>query len=364
MTYVNPNIFFLFLSEQIVLWDFASHRQYKFSTEYLNRLVSLARGESMDTALNQIDAELQVAGLISDSPYVDCFHSWGWDSLSRIFHVGTKDVPWDCRPETNGKWAEQYVDSCMELLSTEIPLRSSPNGRIIRLPMPDTSIFEEMSLWGALKKRKSCRKFQCATTPLSVVGSILYASFGFIQERAFEINEFVPPFLRYRRTSPSGGGLNTAEAYLVAIDIVGLKRGVYHYDAEMHHLTFVGEIQKERMGELLLGQYFANDLSFGVFLTSRLDRMWWKYKHSRAYRVCLLEIGHLSQTFQLCATAAGMQTWLSGAFQDTAVERFLKLDSSIEQTFLFVGAGYSDGDDLDVERRNILNLRSEGGDDD
>lgn len=111
---------------------------------------------------------------------------------------------------------------------------------------------------------------------------------------------------------------------------------------------------RHALGDLLVGQHFASDLAFGIFLTSRFDKMWWKYPHSRAYRVSLLEIGHLSQTFQLAATGMGLRTWLSAAFKDSEVAHLLHLDNPNEQPILFVGAGQSNGDDLDIESRSLL----------
>lgn len=302
--FLNPNIFLFFLSDQVVLWDFDSHNQYRLEPEYVNRLLWLAENHEFNIELNVVDAELCKANIVSNQPFE--IQEWGWDAISRIFHLGTKDVPLDTTPSSGSDWARQYRDSCIETLQENIPPRSSPKGEKFALPAPDLSILEKSSFWESLKKRKSCRNFHRADTPLRILSLVMYAAFGFIDERSSAINQFVPEFLRQRRSSPSGGGLNATEVYLVALNVENLSRGVYHYDPENHDLTFVCGMDEKRLSQLLLGQYFAADLSFGVFLASRFDRMWWKYKHSRAYRVSLLEIGHLSQTFQLCVTAVGM----------------------------------------------------------
>lgn len=102
------------------------------------------------------------------------------------------------------------------------------------------------------------------------------------------------------------------------------------------------------------GQHFIDDIPFGVFLTSRFDKMWWKYEHSRAYRVSILDIGHLSQTFQLVATASGLKTWLTAALTDSKIEKLLGLSNLSEQPMLFVGAGYSNGDVFSEELKTLL----------
>lgn len=350
--FVNPNIFIFFLSDRAVLWDFESHNQYCLKPEYVNRLLWIVENREFNIESNIADAEFFEANIVSNLPFKN--QDWGWDFISRIFHVGTKDVPLENIPGTGREWAEQYTNSCIETLHENIPPPSDPEGQKIALPEPDISVFEKNTLWDSLKGRKSCRTFHAEETSVEILSSVIYAAFGFIRDRSTTINEFVPKFLRQRRSSPSGGGLNATEVYLFVLRVQSLRRGIYHYDPEAHALTFLREIGDGLLGQLLLGQYFANDLSYGVFLTSRFDRMWWKYKHSRAYRVSLLEIGHLSQTFQLCATATGMKTWLSAAFQDKTVEEVLGLTNANEQPMLFVGAGYSNGDDLDVEMRKLL----------
>ena len=105
---------------------------------------------------------------------------------------------------------------------------------------------------------------------------------------------------------------------------------------------------------MLGGQHFINNLPLGLFITARFDRLWWKYEHSRAYRMAFVEAGHLSQTFQLVATALGLNTWLTGAFADQQVEALLNLEGSAEQPLLFVGCGQSDGQVMCAEMRELL----------
>ena len=131
----------------------------------------------------------------------------------------------------------------------------------------------------------------------------------------------------YRRTSPSGGSLQTVEPYLVNLTISGLPVGVYHYHSIDHRLTRIdGELPAADLGPLLASQNFANDLGFAVFMVARFDKMWWKYPHSRSYRVALMDVGHLSQTFHLACTGYGLKTWLTAAFYDEEIARRLRLD--------------------------------------
>ena len=75
------------------------------------------------------------------------------------------------------------------------------------------------------------------------------------------------------------------------------------------------------------------------FLVSDLDQVWSKYLHSRAYREIFLDAGHLSQTFQLVATALSLNTWLSGYFRDDDLMEFLRIQGENKVPIIFVGGG-------------------------
>lgn len=46
--------------------------------------------------------------------------------------------------------------------------------------------------------------------------------------------------------------------------------------------------------------------------------------------MALIEVGHAAQTFQLAATDRGMNTWLTGALNETSIEPLLMFDNPSE----------------------------------
>src|SRR5260363_177595 len=143
-----------------------------------------------------------------------------------------------------------------------------------------------------------------------------------------------------RAYSPSAIG----EAYRVALRIRGLAPGVYHYRSHQHKLSVVQDsFDPALLGPLLGQQNFANDLAYGIFIVSRFHKLRWKYPHSRAYRVALLDIGCLIQTFQLICAAQNVQAWPAGHFIDAEVNSLLRLDTERESAMFFVGAGRGSG---------------------
>jgi SagB-type dehydrogenase family enzyme len=75
-------------------------------------------------------------------------------------------------------------------------------------------------------------------------------------------------------------------------------------------------------------------------MVARFDKIWWKYPHSRSYRLALLDVGHLSQTFHLACAAHSLKSWLTGVFYDDELARRLQLDGTREAVLLTVGAGH------------------------
>ena len=153
-----------------------------------------------------------------------------------------------------------------------------------------------------------------------------------------------------RRSSPSGGSLQSCEGYVVCRSVVGMKPGIYHFRSHRRNLGLIGKLPLDfSFGALCGGQFFVDDLSAAIIITCRFDKLMWKYKHSHAYRVALLDAGHLSQTALLLATTLGIRTWVTAAFFDDDVRAILQIDSSsTEYPLLVIGLGTGPVNPFDV----------------
>ncbi|MFU2327021.1 SagB family peptide dehydrogenase [Pseudomonas sp. NFX98] len=348
---INPYLFILPRTPGQIVWNYKDHVQYELDLEYSHRLAQLISNPDSFDSRNTIDTHLLKAEILTakkiDSP------TWGWDDLSKIFHIGTQNIPNEHVPQNTHEWTRQYLQHCNEVLAKQAPdCRRSGNAptELIELPAPCALTH---SLNDALVQRKTCRSFTGTCILLSDVSSLLYLSLGYLNERHSD-HGGSPPNLSARRSSPSGGGLNACEGFVLVQNVAGLEPGIYAYHSAEHALSRVNPLPDSALGQLLSGQHFINDLPLGLFITARFDRLWWKYGHSRAYRMAFVEAGHLSQTFQLVATALGMNTWMTGAFADTQVETLLNLEGCAEQPLFFVGCGESDGQAMCQEMRDLL----------
>lgn len=353
---INSYLFILPRTPGQIVWDYKNHRQFELNLEYSTRLAQLISNPDLYNDNNRIDIQLLNSGILTTS--IQDTIDWGWDELSKIFHIGTKNIPCEYVPQNIHEWSRYYLDHCTEVL--EAP---SPNARLTErqarelIALPEPSSLSEGSLANALIGRKTCRTFTDEAISLEDVGTLLYLSLGYLHERENDVDETIVEGLGARRSSPSGGGLNACEGFLYVQNVSGLQPGLYAYHSTNHALSFVNPAPDSPLGQLLCGQHFINNLPVGLFITARFDKLWWKYEHSRAYRMAYVEAGHISQTFQLVATALGLNTWLTGALTDDQVETLLGLEDNAEQPLFFVGCGHSDGQVMCKELKDLLSRR-------
>jgi putative peptide maturation dehydrogenase len=150
-----------------------------------------------------------------------------------------------------------------------------------------------------------------------------------------------------KKTSPSGGALHPTEAYVLAQRVEGVRPGLYHYRAGEHALQALpwsGDGDGEALAALahlaVAGQHWFANAHAMVVLAPRFARNFWKYRHhAKAYRVCVLDVGHLSQTLLLCATEQGLGAFVTAAINEVDIERAFGLDGLAEGPLAVCGFG-------------------------
>ncbi|MBK5509106.1 SagB family peptide dehydrogenase [Pseudomonas sp. TH08] len=351
--HINPYLFILPRTPGQIVWNYKDHVQHELDLNYACRLAKLIDNPNIFDHGNIIDTQLLSAGILTvskiDNP------EWGWDELSKIYHIGTQNIPCEQTPQNIHEWSRQYLSHCNEVLSKPAPENERPAPDASeRIVLPAPCELADDSLGSALRQRKTCRSYTGEAITLNDVATLLYLSLGFLHERENDRDDSIANGLHARRSSPSGGGLNACEGFVLAQNVRGLEPGIYAYHSAEHALSLINPLPESALGNLLGGQHFINNLPLGLFITARFDKLWWKYEHSRAYRMAFVEAGHLSQSFQLIATALGLNTWLTGAFGDHQVENLLGITGSAEQPLFFVGCGASDGQAMCQEMQTLL----------
>jgi SagB-type dehydrogenase family enzyme len=119
------------------------------------------------------------------------------------------------------------------------------------------------------------------------------------------------------RVNPSSGNLHPTEFHFLTRGLKQWPDGLYHYRPSAHMA------EQRALGNCELN--VAGSSAPIVFvLTSIVWREAWKY-HDRAYRYCLLDIGHAWQALALAARAIGCDSFAVGHFPDDEVAEFYRL---------------------------------------
>lgn len=263
----------------------------------------------------------------------DTLRSQHWHSLSALAHAF-------------GRWADVRVDTGMQVPSFKelVAKYGPPPAPAIRrcdaalalpLPAPAAGALDD-----TLMRRYTGRNFDLqATLPLAVAARILQRSFGAQETRLIGDDSYV-----FKKTSPSGGALHPIEAYVLVQRIDGVPPGLYHYHPVEHTLEPVQPMDSAQAATLATQvvadqQWFA-DAPMLVIMMARVERNFWKYRnHLKALKAVVLDGGHLSQTFYLLSTEAGLAAFVTTAVNDVDIERALGLDHLRDAVIAVCGCG-------------------------
>lgn len=243
------------------------------------------------------------------------------------FHFSTKDARYVKRKRSLAEWKNV-------LPKTPPPkiFKSVRGTKKMRLPTP---AFGDSEFVRVLMKRKTHREFSRQPITLETVSqllSLVWGVCGYFDSQVFG--------RLLHKTSPSGGARHPGEVYLMALRVKGLKAGLYHYHPGRHQLETISTNSTPQKAKLYCAhQSYAKNAAALFLMTAVFERTMWKYHKSRAYRVVLLDAGHLCQTFCLVATWLGLAPFCTAALKDTLIEDDLRIDGIAESVLYVAGVG-------------------------
>jgi len=247
------------------------------------------------------------------------------------YHFLTKDAPYARGDRTR-------EEELAMLPRTPPPARFKTTRGAERIPLP---VYDHKadSFFGTLHARRTHRSFSSHPVSLESVSKLLQATWGV--QRIVDTQLFGPLALK---TSPSGGARHPIEVYLLALRVKGLERGLYHYACKSHALERISSGATARQARAWCADQPHPAGAAALFvMTAIFARTMWKYPHPRAYRVVLLDAGHLGQTFCLTATRLGLAPFSTAALADTLIERDLGIDGISESVIYLTGIGMPTG---------------------
>lgn len=186
------------------------------------------------------------------------------------------------------------------------------------LPLPDP--LSNKPLISLMAKRRTVRQARPDPITLEQLSDCLFSGLGITGSRMNCVGE-LPLSM-----TPSGGARNPFEAYVFARDVRGLPAGVYHYSALQHSLERVAEFDADVITALIGGQEWGDDKPCLILLCAMLERTMWKYEDPNAYRVVLIEAGHIGQNIMLTATGYGLTACPTAAIDHARAKAILGLE--------------------------------------
>ncbi len=246
----------------------------------IREVVELAPYDASD--VEEVARELIEAGvLVSNSP--SCF----WDPADLDFHLASTQVAGPVK--SSGVNAFPAV---------------RPRHQGASLALPRSLAASTGTVAGALRARRSVRRFAGGPIPLTVLAELLEQAAG---DRGGD------HALTVRRPYPSGGATYSLELYLAVPGgaVQDLAGGVYHYHSADHQLEALSGAETVEPFVVSAEEMKGHARAEGegppivILVTSRLGRARAWYS-SIAYRLVLLEVGALIQSIYLASHALGL----------------------------------------------------------
>lgn len=260
--------------------------------------------------------------------------TWELGLAVGLFHFAALDNEFGTMADSIAKQKEKNITN------PSPPLYWRNTGNAIKLPQcPPT---QSGQLFEVMQRRRTTRNVECASISLQHLTESLYAGLGitgFVQTETA---------LLPLKMTPSGGARNPFEAFVWVRNVEGLDPGVYHYSALEHSLQFVTHSPNAPPQEYVQRQDWADNMPAIVFLVAVLERVTWKYNDPNAYRVVMIEAGHIAQNMMLACANNKLTACPTAALNHTQISNMLGL-SSITQTpiyALLIGKPGESGDQV------------------
>ncbi|MEM4714245.1 MAG: SagB/ThcOx family dehydrogenase [Candidatus Nanoarchaeia archaeon] len=183
--------------------------------------------------------------------------------------------------------------------------------------------FNKISFTKTLIHRRSRRKFSFRKLSINELSALLYFTAGIKEDGS--------------RFYPSGGGRYPLELYLISLE-TELKKGLYHYYPPNHVLEKLIEIKELNFENIFTpyNQTWVKNAAIIFLVTAIFNRSAIKYGE-RAYRLILIEAGHIGQNFYLVSEALGLNCCAIAGINDVYIEKMLDIDG-VKESLIYACA--------------------------
>jgi SagB-type dehydrogenase family enzyme len=246
--------------------------------------------------------------------------------LACDYHTASNNSPWLLKtPKIRQSSYSEHVQELMEDGARKI---EDGQGMV---PFDKLEQVVDITLVEALAKRRSVREFSSTAISCAKLGKLLGLSNGF--------KNLTGTGSSSTRNAPSAGGLASCEMYVLSLNVENVEPGIFHYDASSHRLNLMkkGDF-REWASRMVILQAELGEAGALIFLASNQGRLRSKYG-PRAYRLGLLDAGHVSENLYLVAAALNLGITATGGFIDDELNFALGLDGVDDCVVLTLAVG-------------------------
>ena len=312
---------------QFIAYNFLEKSVFECSSDLLDLLSRLKEWTELDDLrqglpdFSQEEIETILEGLVSVGAVIqegsadadkeeEYASAWSWGLPTALMHFSVQDNPFITVSQAEDLQREKAKSVGL------IELHRANGEKALKLPDP----MHGKDLIRLMAKRRTVRRARSVPVKLEQVSDCLFSGLG-ITGWMRNCVGMLPLSM-----TPSGGGRNPYEAYVFARNVEGLERGVYHYSALGHSLERVAELGENDITSLIGGQEWGDDKPCMILLCAHMERTMWKYEDPNAYRVILIEAGHIGQNIMLVATENGLTACPTAALDHTRAKEILGLE--------------------------------------
>lgn len=225
---------------------------------------------------------------------------WRWSTPSAILHRATTGRPVGALADQVAMQREKVRREPSPALGYQPPC----DAEVIRCPDPNLA----SGLYARLAQRRTVREGQDYTLEFTVLADLLFSGFGVTDWTDGSVGRLPLKF------APSGGARNPFDAFLYVRDVEGLEPGPYRYSGLDHCIVPLESAHEASIVGLMGGQDWAANAACLILLVADFSRSMWKYEgDDNAYRVVMIEAGHIGQNIMLMAAEHRLSACASAA---------------------------------------------------
>jgi SagB-type dehydrogenase family enzyme len=301
---------------------------------YWSGLVEVLRERALVVEAAQVESDPRLAWLVG------LRRSWsghGWGEAAE-YHALAYDYPCVDYSEAAGTYFDHDRMRAYQAVEPDLDRHKLDHLERPELPLPTPAAGMApgtvRTVWGGERLARRA--------DFAALSRILSLSFGATGERV-PITDAAPLL---RRSSPSGGGRNPSEGYVIVRDVPGAAAGRYHVTMRPFGLRLLDD--DGPLGDEDLRRIFPQsirsfpDVRALVVITSLFERNMYRYREPRTFRTVHMDAGHIASTVQLSARAMGLRAAVFDRDAAAEVERTLGLQGLREGYLLTVAI--SDGE--------------------